>query len=69
MPLEKFVEAYTFTRFEPQGIVTGNDAIKMSTSILDYIQELAISYLDRGDLGHVHVDDLVSLLPVLGHPV
>ncbi len=59
VPLEEFVEAYTFTRFEPQGIVTGNDAIKMSTSILDYtFRELAISYLDRGDLGHVNVDDL-----------
>ena len=59
VPLEEFVEAYTFTRFEPQGIVTGNDAIKMSTSILDYtFRELAISYLDRGDLGHVNLDDL-----------
>ncbi|MDB4599270.1 vitamin B12-dependent ribonucleotide reductase [Alphaproteobacteria bacterium] len=59
VPLEEFVEAYTFTRFEPQGVVTGNDAIKMSTSILDYtFRELAISYLDRSDLGHVNVDDL-----------
>jgi ribonucleoside-diphosphate reductase alpha chain len=59
VPLEEFVEAYTFTRFEPQGIVTGNDAIKMSTSILDYtFRELAISYLDRSDLGHVNLDDL-----------
>ncbi len=54
VPLEEYVEAFTFTRFEPQGIVTGNDTIKMSTSILDYIfRELAISYLDRHDLGHV----------------
>ena len=54
VPLEEFVEAFTLTRFEPQGIVTGNDAIKMSTSILDYtFRELAISYLDRHDLGHV----------------
>ena len=59
VPLEEFVEAYTFTRFEPQGIVTGNDAIKMSTSILDYtFRELAISYLDRDDLGHVSREDL-----------
>ena len=46
VPLEEFVEAYTFTRFEPSGMVEGNDAIKMSTSVLDYIfRELAISYL------------------------
>ncbi len=59
VPLEEFVEAYTFTRFEPSGIVEGNDAIKMSTSILDYLfRELAISYLGRNDLAHVAVDDL-----------
>ncbi|WP_339635319.1 vitamin B12-dependent ribonucleotide reductase [uncultured Sneathiella sp.] len=59
VPLEEFVEAYTFTRFEPSGIVEGNDAIKMSTSILDYLfRELAISYLGRNDLAHVNLDDL-----------
>jgi ribonucleoside-diphosphate reductase alpha chain len=61
VPLEEYVEAFTFTRFEPQGMVTGNDTIKMSTSILDYIfRELAISYLDRSDLGHVGPEDLES---------
>ena len=59
VPLEEFVEAFTFTRFEPQGIVTGNDALKMSTSILHYtFRELAVSYLDRDDLGHVDREDL-----------
>ncbi len=59
VPLEEYVEAYTFTRFEPNGIVEGNDAIKMSTSILDYIfRELAISYLGRNDLAHVQSHDL-----------
>jgi ribonucleoside-diphosphate reductase alpha chain len=59
VPLEEFVEAFTFTRFEPSGLVEGNDAIKMATSILDYIfRELAISYLDRGDLAHVQAGDL-----------
>jgi len=59
VPLEEYVEAFTFTRFEPQGMVQGNDMIKMSTSILDYIfRELAISYLDRSDLGHVNPEDL-----------
>ncbi|HEV7997344.1 MAG TPA: vitamin B12-dependent ribonucleotide reductase, partial [Stellaceae bacterium] len=51
VPLEEFVESFTFSRFEPSGIVEGNDAIKMATSILDYIfRELAISYLGRDDL-------------------
>jgi ribonucleoside-diphosphate reductase alpha chain len=60
VPLERFVDQFTFTRFEPSGIVEGNDAIKMSTSILDYIfRELAISYLDRNDLAHVEPADLM----------
>jgi len=59
VPLEEFVEAYTFTRFEPSGMVEGNDAIKMATSILDYLfRELAISYLGREDLAHVKHEDL-----------
>ena len=49
VPLDEFVEAFTFTRFEPAGLVRGNAAIKNATSILDYIfRELAISYLERG---------------------
>jgi ribonucleoside-diphosphate reductase alpha chain len=61
VPLEEFVEAYTFTRFEPSGMVEGNDAIKMSTSVLDYIfREVAISYLGRNDLAHVVQADLHS---------
>ena len=54
VPLEEFVEAFTFVRFEPAGMVQGNDSIKNATSILDYIfRELAVSYLDRTDLAHV----------------
>ncbi len=54
VPLDEFVEAFTFTRFEPAGMVQGNDSIKNATSILDYIfRELAVSYLDRTDLAHV----------------
>ncbi len=54
VPLEEFVEAFTFTRFEPAGSVQGNETIKNATSILDYIfRELAVSYLDRTDLAHV----------------
>ena len=60
VPLEEFVETFTFSRFEPSGIVEGNDAIKMATSILDYIfRELAISYLGRNDLAHAQPADLL----------
>jgi ribonucleoside-diphosphate reductase alpha chain len=59
VPLEEYVEAFTFTRFEPSGMVEGNDAIKMATSVLDYIfRELAISYLGRNDLAHVQPNDV-----------
>ena len=59
VPLEEYVEAFTFTRFEPAGMVQGNEAIKNATSILDYIfRELAISYLGRHDLAHVQPEDL-----------
>ncbi|MBI3113547.1 MAG: vitamin B12-dependent ribonucleotide reductase, partial [Rhodospirillales bacterium] len=52
-------DSFTFTRFEPSGIVTGNDSIKMATSILDYMfRELAVSYLGRNDLAHVAPEDL-----------
>ena len=59
VPLEEYVDAFTFTRFEPAGFVQGNDAIKNATSILDYIfRELAISYLGRNDLAHVDPSDI-----------
>ncbi|HEX4112774.1 MAG TPA: vitamin B12-dependent ribonucleotide reductase [Stellaceae bacterium] len=59
VPLEEFVEAFTFVRFEPSGMVEGNDTIKMATSLIDYIfRELAISYLGRNDLAHVQPADL-----------
>ncbi len=52
-PLEEYVDAFILSRFEPNGIVTGSDHIKMATSLIDYIfRELAISYLGRADLGH-----------------
>lgn len=59
VPLEEYVDAFTFTRFEPAGPVQGNDAIKNATSILDYVfRELAVSYLGRNDLAHVSPDDI-----------
>ncbi|MBL9029991.1 MAG: vitamin B12-dependent ribonucleotide reductase [Caedimonas sp.] len=66
VPLEEFVDAFAFTRFEPSGLVTGNDAIKMATSILDYIfRELAISYLGRTDLAHTDPGDFLP--DTIGH--
>ncbi len=54
VPLEEYVDAFTFTRFEPSGPVQGNDSIKYATSIIDYVfRELAVSYLERFDLAHV----------------
>ncbi len=58
VPLEEYVDAFTFTRFEPSGPVQGNDSIKYATSILDYVfRELAVSYLERFDLAHVDPTD------------
>jgi len=61
VPLEEYVEAFTFTRFEPAGLVTGNETIKNATSVLDYIfRELAVSYLGRHDLAHVDPREIVG---------
>jgi ribonucleoside-diphosphate reductase alpha chain len=61
VPLEEYVDAFTFTRFEPAGMVQGNEAIKNATSILDYIfRELAVSYLGRHDLAHVDPREIVG---------
>ncbi|MDJ1465973.1 vitamin B12-dependent ribonucleotide reductase [Nitratireductor sp. GZWM139] len=61
VPLEEYVEAFTFTKFEPAGMVIGNDAIKNATSILDYVfRELAVSYLGRSDLAHVDTSDFTN---------
>lgn len=59
VPLEEFIDAFVFTRFEPNGIVQGNPHIKMATSIIDYIfRELAITYLGRHELAQVEAEDL-----------
>jgi len=61
VPLEEFVDAFVFTKFEPNGFVGGHDRIKMATSVMDYVfRELAISYLDRDDLAHVSPEDLIG---------
>jgi len=62
VPLEEYVDAFVFTRFEPSGVVIGNTRIKMATSVIDYIfRELAVSYLGRNDLAHVDDTDLKML--------
>jgi ribonucleoside-diphosphate reductase alpha chain len=59
VPLEEFIDAFVFTRFEPNGLVDGNDGIKMATSVIDYIfRELAITYLNRVELSHVVTEEM-----------
>ncbi len=61
VPLEEFVDAFVFTKFEPSGMVTGNPHIKMTTSIIDYIfRELAVTYLERDDLAHVGPEEILN---------
>jgi ribonucleoside-diphosphate reductase alpha chain len=70
VPLEEYVDAFTFTRFEPSGPVQGNDSIKYATSILDYVfRELAVSYLSRFDLAHVDPSDVGTGYDALGRGV
>ncbi len=61
VPLEEFVDAFVFTKFEPSGKVQGNPHVKMTTSVIDYIfRELAVSYLGRDDLAHVPTEEIMS---------
>ena len=61
VPLEEYVDAFTFSRFEPNGIVKGHEYVKMSTSVIDFIfRDLAISYLKRTDLGQIKPEDLLA---------
>ncbi|MDL2228681.1 vitamin B12-dependent ribonucleotide reductase [Treponema sp. OttesenSCG-928-L16] len=61
VPLEEYVDAFTFSRFEPNGMVQGHDYVKMATSVIDYIfRDLAISYLKRIDLAQVKPEDLLA---------
>lgn len=64
VPLEEFIEAFVFTRFEPSGMVAGNDKIKFATSVIDYIfRELAVTYLGRHDLAHIDPQELKEKTP------
>jgi len=60
VPLEEFVDAFVFTKFEPSGMVTGNPHVKMTSSVIDYIfRELAVTYLGREDLAHVSGEEIM----------
>ena len=60
VPLEEFVDAFVFTKFEPSGMVSGSPHVKMTTSVIDYIfRELAVTYLGREDLAHVAPEDIM----------
>jgi len=69
MPLEELVDSFTFTRFEPAGAVQGHNAIKNSTSILDYVfRSIGYDYLGRKDFVHVKaVDELLESNGENGH--
>jgi ribonucleoside-diphosphate reductase alpha chain len=61
VPLEEYIDAFTFSRFEPNGMVQGHDYVKMATSVIDYIfRDLAISYLKRSELGQIKPEDLLA---------
>jgi len=54
VPLEEFVDTFTFQTFEPRGMVEGHPNIKMANSIVDYVfRALAVEYLQRDDLAQV----------------
>jgi len=54
VPLQTYVDQFTFTRFEPQGLVEGHPYVRMATSIVDYLfRVLGCEYLGRYDLAHV----------------
>ena len=54
VPLDQYVDQFTFTRFEPHGVVTGHPNIKFATSIVDYIfRVLGVEYLQRYDFAQV----------------
>ncbi len=54
VPLQTYVDQFTFTRFEPQGPVEGHPYVKFATSIVDFIfRSLGVEYLHRHDLAHI----------------
>ncbi len=61
VPLEEFVDAFVFTRFEPYGVVQGHDKVKFATSIIDYIfRVLGVEYLGMNHLAQTPIDDVAE---------
>ena len=60
VPIDAFIKSFTFSKFEPSGMVQGGSGrVKMSSSIIDWVfRELAIEYAGRSDLAHVDAEDL-----------
>jgi ribonucleoside-diphosphate reductase alpha chain len=64
VPLDEYVDAFIFSKFEPNGMVQGHDYVKMASSVMDFIfRDLAISYLKRSDLGQIKPEDLLDNSP------
>jgi ribonucleoside-diphosphate reductase alpha chain len=66
VPLQTYVDQFTFTRFEPQGPVEGHPYVKFSTSIVDFVfRALGVDYLKRYDLAHIkpEIEDTVPVPP------
>ena len=62
VPLEAFVEAFTFTRFGPAGVVEGDEAVGRATSLLDYaFRNLAVNYLNRTDIAEAEIEEADTL--------
>ena len=66
VPLEEFVDTFTFQTFEPRGMVEGHENIKMSNSIIDYVfRALGLEYLDRTDIVQVPPKEKAKTEPVV----
>jgi ribonucleoside-diphosphate reductase alpha chain len=66
VPLEEFVDTFTFQTFEPRGMVEGHENIKMSNSIIDYVfRALGLEYLDRTDIVQVPPKEKAQSEPIV----
>ncbi|HCC49640.1 MAG TPA: vitamin B12-dependent ribonucleotide reductase, partial [Candidatus Jacksonbacteria bacterium] len=66
VPLKKYVDKFTFTRFEPNG-VTDHPNIKTATSIIDFIfRILGMEFLNRFDFVHVLPEKAMNPMEING---